>query len=266
MRAYISYFKCQIAVGLQYKSAAFAGLITQFFWGILYVFVYEAFYNHASVENINFSQLMCYVWLNQAFFYLVVPGIKDNQIIEQIKNGTVAYELCRPYDLYWWWYLKHLAVRFSGCALRSIPVIIFAFVLPKPYGLTLPCSKEAFVLFIIAIVLGSFITSEIFMIVQIITFYTYHEKGISSLIYIIQGLLQGFDIPLPLLPVLFLTLTEFLPFRLISDLGERIYSGNIGIIYGLQSILLQIIWIIILIIIGKLLMNKALRKVSVQGG
>ena len=266
MRAYLNYFKCQIEVGLQYKSAAIAGLMTQFFWGILYVFVYEAFYDHASVDSINFSQLMCYVWLNQALFSLVAPGVKDNQIIEQIKNGTVAYELCRPYDLYWWWYLKHLAKRYSGCALRCIPVVIFAFILPRPYGLSLPYSLEAFLLFILAIVLGSLITGAIAMIVQIITFFTYQDKGISSLIYIIQGLLQGFDIPLPLLPVLFITLTEFLPFRLISDLGERIYSGNIGIEYGLQSILLSIIWTIILIICGKLLMKKALRKVSVQGG
>ena len=80
MRAYLSYFKCQIEVGLQYKSAAYAGLLTQFFWGILYVFVYEAFYDHASVESINFSQLMCYVWLNQAFFSLVAPGVKDSGI------------------------------------------------------------------------------------------------------------------------------------------------------------------------------------------
>lgn len=266
MRAYLSYFKCQIEVGLQYKSAAYAGLLTQFFWGILYVFVYEAFYDHASVESINFSQLMCYVWLNQAFFSLVAPGVKDNQIIEQIKNGTVAYELCRPYDLYWWWYLKHLAKRYSGCALRCIPVIIFAFLLPKPYGLSLPYSIESLFLFIIAIILGSFITASIAMIVQIIAFFTYQDKGISSLIYIIQGLLQGFDIPLPLLPVLFITLTEYLPFRLISDLSQRIYSGNIGISYGIQSIILQIIWIVLLVLFGRLLMKKALKKVSIQGG
>ena len=178
----------------------------------------------------------------------------------------MAYELCRPYDLYWWWYLKHLAKRYSGCALRCIPVIIFAFLLPKPYGLSLPYSIESLFLFIIAIILGSFITASIAMIVQIIAFFTYQDKGISSLIYIIQGLLQGFDIPLPLLPVLFIAITEYLPFRLISDLSQRIYSGNIGISYGIQSIILQIIWIVLLVLFGRLLMKKALKKVSIQGG
>ena len=266
MKGYISYFKSELLVGLQYKTSAIAGLMTQFFWGLLYVLVYEAFYAHASVDNISFSQLMCYVWLNQAFFSLIAPGVKDNQRLEQIKNGTVAYELCRPYDLYWWWYLKHLAKRYAACLLRCAPVIIFAFVIPAPYNLTLPASIAAFALFLISLFLGSLITAGIGMIIQIITFFTYHDKGISSLISIIQGLLQGFDVPLPLLPIILLTLTEFLPFRLISDLSQRIYSGNIGIIYGLQSILLQIIWIIILIVGGKLMMKKALTKVTIQGG
>ena len=209
---------------------------------------------------------MCYVWLNQAFFYLILIAIKDEQIIEQIKNGTVAYELCRPYDLYWWWYLKHLSKRYAGCLLRFFPVILMALLLPKPYNLSPPISIKAFILFLLALFLGSLLIASICMLINIITFFTYQDKGLSSLIYIIGNLLSGIDLPLPLLPVLLLTVTEYLPFRLISDLPFRVYSGNIKISYGIKSILLQIIWIIILVIIGKKLMQKALTKVSIQGG
>ena len=104
------------------------------------------------------------------------------------------------------------------------------------------------------------------MLINIITFFTYNDKGISSIIYTLGNLLSGIDVPLPLLPVLLLSLTEYLPFRLISDLSFRVYSGNINLAYGIKSIILQIIWIIILVIIGKLLMKKALSKVSIQGG
>ncbi len=209
---------------------------------------------------------MCYVWLNQAFFYLILIAIKDEQILEQIKNGTVAYELCRPYDLYWWWYLKHLSKRYAGCLLRCFPVILLALFLPKPYNLLPPISIKAFILFLIALFLGSLLITSICMLINIITFFTYQDKGISSIIYTIGGLLSGIDVPLPLLPTTLLMITEYLPFRLISDLAVRIYSGNINITYGINSIILQIIWIIILIIIGRLLMKKALSKVSIQGG
>lgn len=266
MKPYLTYFKSELLVGLQYKEAALAGLSTQFFWGLLYAFVYQAFYSYASVDSINFRELMCYVWLNQAFFALILFVARDNQIMEQIKNGTVAYELCRPYNLYWWWFLKNLSKRYSACALRCLPVLIFAFLIPKPYNLTLPVSLEAFILFIIALFLGTLLMASMVMIVQTIGFFTYEDKGIASIFYTVGSLLSGLAIPLPLMPNIVISFGEYLPFRLISDLSQRIYSGNIGITYGLQSIGLQLIWIIILIIIGELLMKMALKKVSVQGG
>ena len=106
MTGYLSYFKLQIITGLQYKVAAIAGLCTQFFWGFLYVMIYQAFYSHADNSTINFTELVTYVWLNQAFFALIYIRMKDSDILNSIKTGTVAYELCRPYDIYNWWYIK----------------------------------------------------------------------------------------------------------------------------------------------------------------
>jgi ABC-2 type transport system permease protein len=266
MRPYISYFRQELLAALQYKEAAIAGMMTQFFWGFLFAFVYAAFYSHANIDNINFQQLMCYVWLGQAFFSLIAPGVRDVRILEQIRNGAVAYELCRPYDLYWWWFLKHLAKRYAACALRCIPVLVFALLIPKPYNLSLPVSMEAFVLSIISLFLGTLIVTGIGMIIQLIVFFTHHDKGIVSIINIIQGLLSGFDVPLPLLPIILITVTEFMPFRLIGDLSKRLYSGNIDLIYGLKSMLLQVVWIVLLIVIGRLVMKIAMRKVTIQGG
>ncbi len=266
MRPYVSYFRQELTAALQYKEAAIAGMMTQFFWGLLFAFLYAAFYSHANIDNINFQQLMCYVWLGQAFYSLIAPGVKDVRILEQIRNGAVAYELCRPYDLYWWWFLKHIAKRYAACALRCIPVLVFALLIPKPYNLSLPISLEAFVLFLISLFLGTLIVTGISMIVQLIAFFTHQDKGIVGIINIIQGLLSGFDVPLPLLPIIMITLTEFMPFRLIGDLSKRLYSGNIDFVYGLKSIVLQVVWIVILIIVGRIVMKIAMRKVTIQGG
>ena len=43
MRAYVSYFKLKFISGLQYRSAAIAGIATQFFFGFVYIMVYSAF-------------------------------------------------------------------------------------------------------------------------------------------------------------------------------------------------------------------------------
>lgn len=266
MKAYLSYLKTEIIAGFQYKASALAGLATQFFWGIILAMIYKAFYSHTTIESINFQELICYVWLGQAFFSIIYININDNEITTEILNGTVAYELCKPYNLFWWWFIKLLAKRYSAVILRFFPVIVFSLLLPKPYNLTLPITLLAFILFIISMILGSVIVSMLNVLIRLITFFTMQEKGLTSIICRIGDLLAGMILPLPLLPEIFLKISEYLPFRLVGDLPFRIYSGNIATNYALKSIMLQVIWIILLIIIGMSLMKKALKKACIQGG
>ena len=186
--------------------------------------------------------------------------------MSSIREGTVAYELCRPYDLYWWWYLKLIAKRYGAMSLRFIPVLSLAFLLPQPYNLIGPISIKAFILFLITLFLGSLIVVGINIIIHSLSFFTMQDKGISSIINSIGELLAGIAVPLPLLPNIIINISEYLPFRLIGDLPFRIYSGNISGYYAIKCLILQIIWVILLCLIGKLIMKKALKKVSIQGG
>ncbi len=264
MKSYLKYFKTELLVGLQYKSAAIAGLATQFFWGLLYAFLYKSFYSHTSIKSINYGELMCYVWLTQSFFAMIIISIKDHNIISMIKDGSVAYEMCRPYNLYFWWYMRLLSKRYAAVMLRSIPILIFAILLPKPYGLMAPISFKAFILFIITLLLGSFVVVGISMLIQCISFFTIEDRGVAGIFCTIGDLLSGFQLPIPLLPLFLIDITKYLPFRFIGDLSFRVYSGNLPINYSL--VLWQIFWIIALIIIGNIVLKIALRRVVIQGG
>ena len=82
----------------------------------------------------------------------------------------------------------------------------------------------------------------------------------------IAEILAGQVIPIPLFPAFLRTIAVVLPFAYISDFSFRIYSGNItGVAIG-QGLIVQITWLIILIILGLVLSNKILKRVSVQGG
>jgi len=266
MRGYISYFKAELKAGLQYKTAALSGLTTQFFWGIIFALVYTSFYKHTTIQDINLKELMDYVWLNQAFFALIYIGINDETIINSIKDGTVAYELLRPYDLYTWWYVKLVAKRYALVLLRCVPIVIFACFLPVPYNLSLPFSIFTFFMFLLTMFLGTILVTTINMIVTSLAFFTNENRGISSIIYTIADLLEGSQIPLPLLSGVILIIASFTPFRFIEDLPFRLYSGHIDITTGFKDISIELIWIIGFFIIGKLILKKALSKVSIQGG
>jgi ABC-2 type transport system permease protein len=207
-------------------------------------------------------------WISSNKFFMNAGniGLNDEAIIGSIKDGTVAYELLRPYDLYTWWYVKLVARRYALVMLRCLPIIVFALILPVPYNLSLPVSIGSFLMFLLTMFLGTIIVTAINMIVNSLAFFTNENRGISSIIYTIADLLEGSQIPLPLLSGFVLVIASFTPFRYIEDLPFRLYSGHIDIMTGIKEISIELIWIIGLLIIGKLILKKALSKVSIQGG
>ena len=105
MKSYLSYFKLKFITGLQYRSAALAGIFTQLFFGFIYISVYIACYESNSGNlPMPLDELVSFLWLNQAFFSLIYLWYKDKDILNLIKTGNLSYELCRPQDLYFMWF------------------------------------------------------------------------------------------------------------------------------------------------------------------
>ena len=207
MKLYLNYFKLRIETFLQYRSAAIAGLTTQFFWGLMMIFIYMALYQNADNVSMNLQEVIAYTWLHQAFYAFLAIRVMDSEIRDSIRSGNVAYEIIRPYNLYYWWYIKCVAKRVAAGMLRVVPVVVVALLLPSPYGLPLPATLLNFILFIVSLFLGVLVVVGIGMLVHTIGFYTYNEDGISSMLISIMELLCGGYVPVVLLPLIIQKLT-----------------------------------------------------------
>jgi ABC-2 type transport system permease protein len=267
MTAYYSLFKMRLLKGLQYRIAALAGVCTQFFFGFMFIMIFEAFYAGSTVQqDISLRQLIQVTWLQQSFLIFIVLWLRDNELLNLITSGNIAYELCRPTDLYGFWYAKLIAQRLSGALLRCFPIIIIAALLPYPYKFSLPPSIFTFLLFSITLILGLILVVAISMLLYISVFYTMNATG-SLLIFGVFGeFLSGLVIPVPLMPEFLKKIVYVLPFRYTSDLPFRIYAGNIESKEALISIGIQLFWIFTLIAVGKFWMGKALKRIVIQGG
>ena len=267
MRFYLSYFKLRFITQLQYRKAALAGITTQFFFGLVYIMVYLAFYESSSNNGpMEVGQLVSYLWLNQAFFALIYMYYKDNEIFNMIKNGNIAYELLRPKKIYFMGFSKIIGQRLADVALRFLPVLIVAFILPYPYGLSLPSSFLSLIMFLITLTIGALLMTAIITLYHVLTLSTLNEKGITNIFMALADILSGGVIPIPFFPVFLQKIANVLPFRYICDLPFRLYSGNISVSDGLFQMLIQVIWFIILVLIGNVILKKILKKVVVQGG
>ena len=265
MKSYLGMFKMSFKGELQYRAKAFSGILTQFFWGVMYVYLYTAFMGGNMIEGFSIPQMASYVWLGQAVFAMRFVDISKDTARE-IQNGDVCYKFTRPINLYNQWFAENWGHKLSATLLRSPLIIIIALLLPSSIGLMLPASFSAFILFLISLILGSMMMSAIAMIAVALIFKTASPKGVVSLIHTISGLLGGLFIPLPLMPQSIQNVINFLPFRFVTDLPLRIYIGNVSIMSGLMYIGIAIAWLVALIAIGQLLMKMVCKNAIIQGG
>ncbi|OPJ64665.1 ABC transporter permease [Clostridium oryzae] len=267
MKAYLSFFRIRFIHGLQYRAAAYAGIITQLAFGLMYIMLYSAFYeNNITATTMSFSQLSSYLWLQQAFLALFMTWFLDNDIFDLITGGNVAYELCRPLDLYAMWFSKSCAVRLSKAVLRCFPILIIAFFMPEPYKLHLPNSIYTLFAFIASMILAFMLVVAYCMLIYILCFYTISPMGIRMAMIMLADFFSGSLVPLPLMPDWFNKYSYILPFAAMQNVPFRIYSGNISIEQVWQNMLVQLIWLIILIILGRFILSRALKRTVVQGG
>ena len=267
MRKYLSYFKIRYIVALQYRAAALAGIVTQIAWGFMLLLSYFAFYKSgANNFPMDFEELSSYIWLSQAFFSMFVLWSFDEDIFSSIASGDIAYELSRPLDLYWLWYVKNMAMRTAKASLRAVPMLIIAAFLPAPFGLSLPASPLRFLLFLASFLLAFMLLTSVLMIIYISAFFTVSPQGTKIIVTTVGDFFAGVIIPIPFFPEWLQPLFYALPFAYMQSSPFLIYVGHTSLIESLYFLVGQVFWLAVLLLIGKLMLSKALKRVVVQGG
>lgn len=267
MHQYISFFRMRFITGLQYRAAALGGIVTQFAWGILQILLFRAFYmTNPSAFPMGFQETSSYIWLQQAFLALFFVWFIDSDIITAITSGGIAYELVRPINIYNMWFVKNMASRLSRAVLRCLPILVFAAFLKKPYGLSVPKNIYLLIWFLFSMVLAFIVVIAFIMLIYIVTFYIMNPSGIRLITASLVEFLAGGVIPLPFFPDKLEKVISLLPFASMQNVPFRIYSGNISGSELHVSVLLQVFWSVVLILLGKHMMNDAVKKVRVQGG
>jgi ABC-2 type transport system permease protein len=233
----------------------------------MFILAFEAFYkSDPSAFPMTFSQLVSYIWIQQAFLAMFHMYFWESEVINSISSGSIAYELVRPMSLYGRWYCQSYANRLSRTLLRCVPMLVIASLLPQPYRLSLPPDIAQFMLFVPALFLSTSVTVAVSMFLYISMFYTISMYGLRTMMGAVTDFLSGAVVPLVFFPPVFRDVVEFLPFGAMMNMPLRVYIGDIYGVAALRGIGLQIVWLVVLVTLGQMLMSRAVRKVVVQGG
>ena len=263
MSAYIAILSARLRTLLQYRAVALAGIITQLFWGLIRIAIFEAFYRSSTdVQPMTYSEVADYIWLGQAMFALI-PVTADSDLHTMIRTGTVAYELLRPVDLYNFWYSRSLASRIAPALLRSLPVFGVALLF---FSLKPPASYASAAAWSLAIISALLLSSAISTLSSILLLWTISGEGINRLLTLLVFVFSGTLIPLPLFPEWFQPFLNFLPFRGLVDVPLRLYMGHIPASDAWMMLGHQLIWILLFVALGRCLLAYGTHRLVVQGG
>lgn len=267
MKKYCSFFKMRLMACLQYRAAALAGMSTQLVWGAMEILLYRAFWlEHPERFPMGMEALSSYIWLQQAFLALFAMWNWDFDALQAVKDGTVAYELLRPADLYGMWMAKSVGTRLARASLRMVPVLVVGSLLPAPWGLRLPASPEAFALFLLSSVLMVLVVCAYSLLICALTFYLTDSNGIMVLSVAAADLLGGAIVPLPFLPEGLRKFAQLTPFASMQNVPLRLFSGSIPLTEAPAVMGLQAFWVVTLITAGYLLTRNGLRRTVILGG
>lgn len=263
VKLYLTLFRARLLLLTQYRTAAWAGVGTQLFWGLLRVMIFEALYRGSTaVQPLSLEQTISYIWLGQATLTLVMYGV-EGDTRELIRSGHVAYELCRPADLYGLWYVRALAWRVAAATLRALPQLVLALLF---LGLRPPATLGGFAGWLAATLLAALLSAAWGTLLTVTLLWTVAGDGIARLGGILPWFGSGLLIPLPLVPDWLQPLLRVLPFRGLADLPFRLWTGHLPASAALGVLAQQAAWTVALVLLGRWLLARGTRALVVQGG
>ena len=267
IKASFSLFRISTAENLQYRAAAFSGAIMCVFYALIDITIFSVFYKYGSNREMDMSlsltQMASYIWLKQIMLppYGLYPEFRS-----KIENGDIGLELCRPWDLYTHWFAKLSAWRIGSAWWRSIILIIIAFLLPQPYSLGCPMSFSYFILFVCSSMTAFLFWAAYHMLITAIRMNITWGEGPCIILLLIGDILSGIYFPLQMWPDFMQPFLFIQPFASAFDLPLQFYVGSIALDQAFGTIFLQLGWGIVFVIYGRLIMQKKIKRLIVQGG
>ena len=252
---------------IQYRAAALAGLSTQFAWGFMYILAFQAFYAvNPAAFPMSLEQTVSYIWIQQAFLALFAMWAYDYDIFDSIQSGHIAYEMVRPVNLFNRWYIQTIANRIARVALRCAPILLVAVVLPASMRLVLPTNPVQIVLFLASMLMAACVAVGIVMLVYVSAFSSINAGGTRMIVASGGEFLAGMYVPIPFFPAGLRTVVELSPFGAMQNTPLLIFSGYLQGSALVRALAIQVFWLAALAVAGQFFMQRALLRVTVQGG
>jgi ABC-2 type transport system permease protein len=263
MRLFIELTKRSFQRQLTYRAAIFAGLATNFFFGMLRVAVMVALYGTSGeVNGLSLRGAITFTGLTQSLIgFLSLFGWYD--MMNSIYTGAVASDLLKPMGYFNFWLAQDLGRAVAQLVLRGFTMMAAYAVL---IGISYPYGIVQWTGLIASLILAWLISFSWRFLVNLSGFWTPDARAIGRFGFVLLYFVTGFLMPLRFFPDWFVRICDYTPFPSMVNTVVEIY---LGVLRGPQlaiGLAKQAIWAIILVCICQLTLRSGVRRLVIQGG
>lgn len=248
---------------LVYRTAAFAGLATNFFFGIIRIAVLMALYGaRQEVSGISIHGATTFTGLSQAAIgFLSLFSWYD--LMTNVYIGAISSDMLKPMSLFYYWLAHDFGRAIGQFLLRSLPMMAAYAVL---IGITTPDNVLQWLSFILSLVLAWLVSFSWRFLVNLAAFWIPNAAGFVRFAFVISWFMSGFLMPLRYFPDWFVKVCSFTPFPHTVNTIIEIY---LGVLQGPEVVLAlfaQFFWGAGLILVSQVVLHFGIRKLVILGG
>ncbi|WP_084473887.1 ABC transporter permease [Deinococcus pimensis] len=262
-RLFVEVARLALRRQLAYRAAAFAGLVTNLFFGLLRSSVLLALLaGQDSAYGLGARDLVTYTALTQGLIvYLSLFGWWD--LMQNVYRGDVATDLMRPMSFYGFWLAQDAGRALAGLLMRGLPLVL-AYALFFP--IVTPTSPTGWAAFLVSLLLAGLLSFAYRFLVNLAAFWSPDARGIGRFAFTIVGLLSGFLMPLAFLPGWLREAAGFTPFPHMVGTVVDVWLGKLQGAALARALCEQAAWTVALVLLGRWLLGRARRRLEIGGG
>ncbi|MFC5450688.1 ABC transporter permease [Paenibacillus aestuarii] len=263
LSAYLEIIRMRFLMMLAYRVNYYSGILIYALNIGSYYFVYKAIYGDQTViGGLTLGQMTTYVaisWMGRAFYF----NNLDREIATEIRDGSVAVQLIRPYNYVYVKMMQGLGEGIFRLVLFTTPGMIFIWLL---LPIDLPTDPGLWAVYLVMLFFSFLINTQLNIITGLFAFFLENNEGLMRMKRVAVDLFSGLIIPISFFPGWSKTVMEWLPFQAITYLPSAVFTGKItgSEVFGKLGI--QALWFFILIIPMYVLWSRSRTRLFVQGG
>lgn len=222
------------------------------------VLMWSAIYDGQTIiSGLTLQEMITYILIGN-FFHALIRNFLPDVIARDIREGRLSTFLIKPIG-YFSYILSQEIGRISFATMMStvssiLIVVFFAHTFIWNFDIV-------YLLVIFAMVILAFVVELLLAyLIGLIAFWTDEIDGLYATIDRVKKFFSGGYFPLNLLPLAFVQVSFMLPFAYSFFVPAQLYLGKLDVSVGLQGLLVQVVWILVLYGVIRIVWNRGLRR------